>query len=72
MVFGQRGRELPKMFGNLEAVHVDGTRPDHQQAVESSETRRFEQGLEEQFFSDAKSTRKRSVRFDETYDAPQQ
>ena len=72
MVFGQRGRELPKMFGNLEAVHVDGTRPDHQQAVESSETRRFEQGLEEQFFSDAKSTRKRSVRFDENYDAPQQ
>lgn len=72
MVFGQRGRELPKMFGNLDAVHVDGTRRDHLPAVESPETLRFEQVLEERFLPDIKSPLKRSVRFDEKYDAPQQ
>jgi hypothetical protein len=72
MVFGQRGRELPKMFGNLEAVHVDGTKPDHQPAVESPETLRFEQVLEERFLPMEKSVRKRTVRFDENYDDPLQ
>ncbi len=71
MVFGQRGRELPKMFGNLDAVHVDGTRTDHQSAVESPETLRFEQALEERFMPNITSQRKRTVRFDENYDDPQ-
>ena len=71
MVFGQRGRELPKMFGNLEAVHVDGTRPDHQQAIESPETLRFEQVLEERFMIEKKPSAKRSMRFDENCDSPQ-
>jgi hypothetical protein len=72
MVFGQRGRELPRMFGNLDAVHVDGSKPDFEQAVESPETLRFEQALGERFMPAAKTERKRNVRFDEHYDEPQQ
>ena len=70
MVFGQRGRELPKMFGNLEAVHVDGTKPDHQPAVESPETLRFEQVLEERFLPMEKSERKRTVRLSRSSHVP--
>lgn len=70
MVFGQRGRELPKMFGNLDAVHVDGKKIDDQVAVESPETLRFEQVLEERFLPATKSERRRTVRIDEHYDSP--
>lgn len=72
MVFGQRGRELPKMFGNLDAVHVDGSKPDHQLAVESPETLHFEQVQGERFLPIKKSERNCNMRFDENYDAPQQ
>lgn len=71
MVFGQRGRELPKMFGNLEAVHVEGSGIDHLQTLESPETLRFEQALEERFLPSSTPPAKRTFRIDENYDAPQ-
>jgi hypothetical protein len=71
MVFGQRGRELPKMFGNLDAVHADGSGTHQMQSLESPETLRFEQSLEERFLPLSSPGKKRTFRVDENYDAPQ-
>lgn len=50
IIHGQRGRDLPKMFGNLNAVHVDSAEQVLCYARDSEETLRCEQSLDERFF----------------------
>lgn len=51
VVHAQRGRDLPKMFGNLAAVHVDGATPVDCKLSESDETLRCEQARAERFLA---------------------
>lgn len=65
LIHGQRGRDLPKMFGNLSAVHVDTADLPAVTPQESEETLRCEQSLEERFLSPAQSNRLRRLRSEE-------
>lgn len=49
LIHGQKGRDLPRIFGNLDAVHVDSSQPDDIHSGESQETLRCEQELMERF-----------------------
>jgi len=51
VVHAQRGRDLPKMFGNLAAVHVDGATSPDGMSFESDETLRCEQARTERFLA---------------------
>lgn len=53
---GQQGRELPRIFGNLDAVHVDSRQADHIRSGESYDTLRCEQELMERFLPPGGST----------------
>jgi hypothetical protein len=49
LIHDQRGRDLPKMFGNLTAVHVEEHDIEQTHFRESAETLRYEQELGERF-----------------------
>ena len=51
LIHGQRGRDLPRMFGNLKAVHADGIQVEDPNVRESLETQRCEQELREHFLT---------------------
>lgn len=65
LIDGQRGRDLPKMFGNLAAVHVETSELPTTIPQESEETLRCELSLEEHFLSPAQSNHLRRVRAEE-------
>ena len=51
VIHGQAGRDLPRMFGNLAAVHVDGAESTECLSFGSVEARRCEQSSEERFLT---------------------
>ena len=60
LIHGQRGRDLPRIFGNLEAVHVDIRRTDSIHTGESHDTLRCEQELMERFLPSSGSTHRKN------------
>ncbi len=65
LIHGQRGRDLPKMFGNLAAVHADASDLPVASARESDETLRCELSLEERFLSPVQASVLRRIREEE-------
>jgi len=51
LIHGQRGRELPRMFGRLDAIHISDTEDQKGGAGESIETQRCEMSLQERFLT---------------------
>ncbi len=51
LIHGQRGRELPKMFGRLDAIHIAETEDLKRGSGESIETLRCEMSLQERFLT---------------------
>ena len=50
-IYGQRGRDLPRMFGNLDAVHFSHEEKEsHAPTSDSLETQNYELAAREQFF----------------------
>lgn len=66
LIHGQRGRELPRMFGNLTAVHVEKNACDAEGDRESHNTRRCEQDMEERFLPVGRATPRRTFHGEET------
>lgn len=62
LIHGQQGRELPKMFGNLDAVHIDRSDPQAGSVRESGETQRHEFSLDERFLLPAQAGEERCLR----------
>ena len=61
LIHGQRGRDLPRIFGNLEAVHVDIRQTDYYpQRRIARDTLRCEQELMERFLPSGGSTLRQS------------
>ncbi len=61
VIHGQRGRDLPRMFANLDAVHFDDRHPPEMLNGESPDTLRCEQELQERFLpADSSSLFRRS------------
>jgi hypothetical protein len=60
LIHGQRGRDLPRIFGNLEAVHVDIRQTDSIHSGESHDTLRCEQELLERFLPSSGSTHRKN------------
>lgn len=65
MIHGQRGRDLPKMFGRLDAIHVADSGDQTNASGESIETLRCEMSLQERFLS-AKDAAKVTRRLDDS------
>lgn len=61
LIHGQRGRDLPRLFGNLKDVHADGIQIEDSNFCDSLDTQRREQELSERFLTDSDSANCRIV-----------